>query len=131
MTRTNTDQGKKLLTETELELMTIVWRLGEGSVNDVIKNLPEHRQLAYTSVSTILRILEKKNVLTSRKNGKSHIYTPALSKSDYEHRSLGHLLSNVFSGVPTSLVRTLVDSDELSPEDLTEIKKIISHRLDQ
>jgi predicted transcriptional regulator len=131
MTRTSADQGKKLLTETELELMHIVWRIGEGSVNDVIKNLAEHRQLAYTSVSTILRILEKKNVLTSRKNGKSHIYTPALSKSDYEHRSLGHLLTNVFSGVPTSLVRTLVDSDELSLEDLAEIKKIISERLDQ
>ena len=131
MSKASIDHGKKLLTETELELMNIVWSIGEGSVNDVIKNLPEHRQLAYTSVSTILRILEKKKVLTSRKNGKSHIYTPALSKSNYEHRSLGHLLSNVFSGVPTSLVRTLVDSDELSPQELTEIKKIISDRLEQ
>lgn len=131
MSKASAEQEKKLLTETELELMHIVWSIGEGSVNDVIKNLPEHRQLAYTSVSTILRILVKKNVLTSRQNGKSHIYTPALSKTEYEERSLGHLLSNVFSGVPTSLVRTLVNSDELSPQDLAEIKKIISQRLDR
>ena len=62
MTKASTDQAKKLLTKTELELMHIVWSIGEGSVNDVIQNLPEHRQVAYTSVSTILRIVEKKNV---------------------------------------------------------------------
>lgn len=131
MSKTNNESEKRLLTETELELMHIVWQMGEASVKDVLNELPETRQLAYTSVSTILRILEKKEVLKSHKLGKSHIYTPTLSKSDYEHRSLGHLLSNVFSGVPTSLVRTLVDSDTLSPEELEEIKSIVSKRLEQ
>ena len=110
--------------------MQIVWHLEEASVNDVIKHLPEQRQLAYTSVSTILRILEKKGVLLSRKQGKSHIYKPELSKAEYERRSLGHLVTNVFSGAPSSLVRTLLNSENLSPSDLTEIKKMIEERLE-
>ena len=50
---------RKLLTETELELMTLLWKLGEGAVNDVMDALPPQRRLAYTSVSTMLRILEQ------------------------------------------------------------------------
>ena len=49
----------RMLTETELELMTILWRIGEGSVAEVLEKLPRERDLAYTSVSTILRILER------------------------------------------------------------------------
>ena len=66
MKKTKTTEAK-LLTETELELMTILWKLGEGSVADVIALLPKERALAYTSVSTILRILEQKEILTTRK----------------------------------------------------------------
>src|SRR6476646_9875281 len=84
------------LTETELELMTILWQRGEGTVRDVMADLPAGRDLAYTSVSTILRILEQKNVLVSRKDGQSHIYCPLLDKSTYEARTLKHLVSTVF-----------------------------------
>ena len=60
-------EEKSLLTKTELELMNLLWDLGEGSVRDVMAALPQDRDLAYTSVSTILRILEKKEFLKSRK----------------------------------------------------------------
>ncbi len=59
----------RLLTKVELELMTILWRLGEGSVTHVLGELPDGRDLAYTSVSTILRILEQKKILKARKEG--------------------------------------------------------------
>ena len=70
----------KLLTEVELELMTALWKLGEGSVADVLETLPKERKLAYTSVSTILRILEQKKVLKARKEGRGHVYVPMLEK---------------------------------------------------
>ena len=119
----------KLLTETELELMNILWELEEGTVTDVLKQLPEERILAYTSVSTILRILEKKQILVSRKNGKSHIYTPLLQKYEYETKSVDHILHNVFSDTPASLVKTLVESKNVSMKDLEAIKKVITERL--
>jgi predicted transcriptional regulator len=117
----------KLLTETELELMTILWKLGEGSVADVMEKLPKERDLAYTSVSTILRILEQKEVLKTRKEGRGHIYTPILEKNSYEAQTVKHVIQNVFNGTPVALVRQLLDSVKLNEKDLQELKHLIDH----
>ena len=115
----------KLLTETELELMTILWRLQEGSVADVIEQLPKKRDLAYTSVSTILRILEQKGILKTRKEGRGHIYIPVLKKSDYEAKTVKLVVERVFEGTPVALVRQLLDSVKLDEKDLDELRRMI------
>jgi BlaI family transcriptional regulator, penicillinase repressor len=115
----------KRLTDVELELMTILWRLGEGSVNDVIGELPRERELAYTSVSTILRILETKCVLEARKEGRGHVYVPQFGKADYEARVVRDVVERVFQGVPLALVRQLLDSGELTDTDLREVRKLL------
>jgi len=115
----------KMLTEVELELMTILWKLGEGSVNDVIEWLPENRELAYTSVSTILRILEQKGVLKARKEGRGHIYMPQLKKSDYEAKAVRDVMDRVFEGTPVAMVRQLLGSVEIKFEELQELKSLI------
>lgn len=115
----------KLLTDTELELMTILWRLGEATVNDVIAQLPKERNLAYTSVSTILRILEQKEILQTRKEGRGHIYTPQIEKSEYEAKTVKHVVDRVFDGTPLALVRQLLSSGQLSESDLKELKSLI------
>lgn len=119
------DQEVKLLTKVELELMTILWRLGEGSVSHVISELSDGRDLAYTSVSTILRILEQKKVLKTRKEGRSHIYIPILSKSDYEEKTVRHVVDRVFEGTPMTLIKTLLDTVNLDDEELEEVKQLI------
>jgi len=116
----------KRLTEVELELMSILWRLQEGSVSDVIGALPGDRALAYTSVSTILRILEGKGVLATRKEGRGHIYTPLLGKQEYEARIVADVVQRVFDGAPTALVRQLIDNIDLSDDDVREIRKMLS-----
>ena len=118
-------QPEKLLTEGELELMTILWRLNEGSVADVIEGLPEGRDLAYTSVSTILRILEQKGVLKTRKEGRGHVYIPALSKSEYEAKTVKHMVSRVFDGTPVALVKQLLDSVPLDAKELAELREML------
>jgi predicted transcriptional regulator len=115
----------KLLTETELELMTILWRLSEGSVTDVIEHLPKERDLAYTSVSTILRILEQKGILKTRKEGRGHIYTPQVTKSEYEAKTVKHVVDRVFDGTPVALVRQLLETVKLNESDLKELKNLI------
>jgi predicted transcriptional regulator len=118
-------QKSKMLTDVELELMTILWRIGEGSVAGVMTELPQGRDLAYTSVSTILRILEQKKILKTRKEGRGHIYIPILSKTDYEAKTVRHVVENVFEGAPITLIRTLLDTVDLNNEELEEIRKII------
>ena len=117
---------EKLLTDVELELMTVLWRLGEGSVADVIGQLPETRKLAYTSVSTVLRILEQKGVLSARKQGKGHVYIPVLKKSDYEKRAVKHVVERVFDNTPVALVRQLLSTGNLEEKDLNELKTLLS-----
>lgn len=119
----------ELLTEVELEFMNELWALGEGTVRDVLAKLPEDRNLAYTSGATILRILEQKDFVTSRKQGKSHVYIPTLSKDTYQSRSLRHLSVKLFDDTPASLVARLVDDAGLSEADLEDIRALVERRL--
>src|SRR5262245_34034107 len=98
-------ESARRLTQVELELMTVLWKLGSGTVADVIEELREERRLAYTSVSTILRILEKKGVLASRKKGRGHEYVPRLERAEYESWSVRDLVTRLFDGAPAELVR--------------------------
>jgi len=116
------------LTDAELELMSILWALGGGTVRDTLAALPPGRNLAYTSVSTILRILEQKGMLSSRKAGQSHIYMPTLSREDYEATALKRFVSTVFDNAPRALVARLLDVEELSAEDLAAIRKLLDEK---
>lgn len=117
---------EKQLTDVELELMTILWKLGEGNVADVIATLPKDRDLAYTSVSTILRILEQKEIVKTRKEGRGHTYIPLLKKSDYEAKTVKHVVDRVFDGAPVSLVKQLLQSSKIDKAELDELREIIS-----
>jgi predicted transcriptional regulator len=119
---------EKRLTDVELELMTILWTLGEGNVAQVIAALPPGRALAYTSVSTVLRILEGKGFLSTRREGRGHIYIPMLSKHDYEARAVKDVVNRVFQGVPVAMVRQLLENVRLSDEDLRELRALVTRQ---
>lgn len=118
-----------LLTDVELEFMTELWALGEGGVRDVLDRLPPERNLAYTSGATILRILDDKGFVSSRKEGKTLIYTPVLEKDAYQTRSLQNLSRTLFDDTPASLVARLVDDAGLSASDLEDIRALVERRL--
>jgi predicted transcriptional regulator len=108
--------------------MNILWRLEGGTVNDVLAALPSDRPLAYTSVSTILRILEQKGVLESEKVGRGHRYLPLVAKQDYEAFALEQVMGKVFDGQPVALVRRLVDGGQLSRADLAALQELLEER---
>jgi predicted transcriptional regulator len=118
----------RLLTESELELMTILWRLEGATVNEVLAALPSDRPLAYTSVSTILRILEQKGVVTSEKIGRGHRYLPAVAKDDYEGFAIDQMVDTVFDGQPLSLVRRLFDGVGLTRKDLAALRALLDDK---
>ena len=116
----------KILTEVELEVMNILWQINEGSVREVLSKISDQRNLAYTSVATMLRILEQKNIVKSHKQGKSHIYSPVLLKKNYEENTLQHVVANVFAGNPTTLVKRLVNTTKISESERQQIKDILA-----
>lgn len=129
MAKKKDEPSSKVLTPVELELMTALWKRGPCSVHDVLSVLPRERTLAYTSVSTVLRILEQKGFVESRKEGRGHLYAPRLSKVDYEAFSLEQMVTRVFDGTPAALVRRLLETRGLSQDDLKEIQTLLDEKI--
>ena len=117
------------LTEVELQMMNVIWSLGECTIKDVQKALPEDRDLAYTSVATIIKILEQKGFLKSTASDKAHSYSSLIAKSDYEAASLRHLAKNLFEGDPSSMVMRLLNDSDMTMNELQSIKKLLDERL--
>lgn len=120
---------EKPLTEVELELMQAIWELGECTVKDVQTHVASARELAYTSVATMMKILEQKGALKSEKAERAHIYRPIISRADYEATSLRHLADNVFKGDPSSMVMRLINDTKLSKDELKAIKQLLDERM--
>lgn len=113
------------LTPVEQELMDILWVIGQGTVHEVLEQLPKNRKLAYTSVSTILRIMQQKNILTIKKNGRQHIYKPLISKQKFASHSVKKIVKQVFSGNSVELVNYLLDKNNLSINEIDTIQKLL------
>lgn len=117
--------NERLLTEVELELMTIIWNLKKVTIKDVVSHLPEERPLAYTTVATVLKVLEQKGFLTCHKEAYAHAFTPIVSKSDYESTCLEHMVAHVFDGEPVALVQRLLGAKTLQQHDIQAIEKAL------
>ncbi|HVU86169.1 MAG TPA: BlaI/MecI/CopY family transcriptional regulator [Pirellulales bacterium] len=109
------------LTRYELEIMDVVWRLGEVTVHDVCANLS--RPLAYTTVMTSLGILErKKGVLDRSKRGRAFVYRPRVSREEVSRDLLRDLRDVLFGGSLPSLVLNLMADESVSQEDIQALK---------
>jgi predicted transcriptional regulator len=111
---------ERLLTPAELEIMAVLWE-APGTVNDVMAALPDGR--AYTTVATLLRILEQKGFATTRKDARRHVFTPAITREDYERTSVRDLVARLFRGDAGALARRLVEP--LDDDERAEIKKLL------
>jgi predicted transcriptional regulator len=112
------------LTRYELEIMDVVWRLGEVTVHDVCANLS--RPLAYTAVMTTLGVLErKKKVLDRTKRGRAYVYKPLVSRDEVSRDLLKDLRDVIFGGSMPSLVLNLVNDDSVSKADIQALKEAL------
>ena len=117
------ESTQRLLTEAELEIMNAVWRLGTATVRETMDTLGPDRDSAYTTVATILKILDTKGFLESRKIYGVLAYTPRVSREAYEAVSVRHLVRNVFQGIPSALVNRLLDDEGWTPDELRALRE--------
>jgi len=110
----------KGFTDRELEIMKIVWQMGEATVKEIQQRLPGNPH--YNSVLTITRVLERKGRLVHRVEGKTHFYQAGESKEKSRAGLLRHLIDQVFSGSAASVVLNLVKTGDLTPKDLDDIR---------
>jgi BlaI family penicillinase repressor len=116
----------KTFTDKELEIMRVIWEMGEATAREIQERLPGERH--YNSVLTIIRVLERKGHLTHRSQGKAHVYRARQQPEKSRSRVLGHLIKQVFGGSAASLVLHLVETGDLTEEDLREVRSKIAAR---
>src|SRR3981189_309911 len=111
------------LTEQELEIMKIVWALESATVRDVYEALLERRKVAYTTVMTMMKILEQKHYLSKTQTERAYVYKPAQPKRQVIGAMVREFVNRVFNGAAEPLLVHLVEEHDLSPEELEEIAR--------
>lgn len=112
------------LTRAELEIMQILWEYGACFVNDILERLPEPKP-AYNTVSTVVRILEKKGFVAHESYGKSHKYYSKVDRDTYTQGFISSVLNNFFGGSPSRLVSFLSSNKGISLEEADEIMNLL------
>jgi BlaI family transcriptional regulator, penicillinase repressor len=112
------------LTDQELEIMKIVWERDSATVRDVYEALLERRKVAYTTVMTMMKILERKKFLKKSQADRAYLYRPAQPKGKVIGAMVREFVNRVFNGSAEPLLVHLVEEHNLSPKDLDEITKL-------
>ena len=116
--------GTKELTKAEEQVMQLLWRIEKGFVKDVMELFPEPKP-AYNTVSTIIRILEKKEFVGHKAFGKTHQYFPTVAKETYSKQTANRLVDNYFDGSFKNLVSFFVKDNEMTVKQMDELMKVI------
>jgi BlaI family penicillinase repressor len=113
------------LTDAEHRIMEIVWKRDSASVADVAEALEGKDGTAYTTILTMMRILREKGYLTCRKSGRAHIFTPKVDRATAARKAVRQLLTKFFAGSAGELVLSFLREEEISPEELDQLKEKI------
>ncbi|MEI6122033.1 MAG: BlaI/MecI/CopY family transcriptional regulator [Bacteroidota bacterium] len=114
----------KELTKAEEQVMQVMWKIRKGFINDLLEHFPEPKP-AYNTVSTIVRILEKKGFVKHRAFGKTHEYYPAVAKESYKKDLLGGLMKNYFDNSVKQMVSFFTKDNSLSINEIDELLHLI------
>lgn len=113
------------LTEAELRIMDVLWQKGQATVQQVLQWLPPKPALAYNSVLTTVRILEKKGYVAHAKDGRAHVYEPLVERKDATRSEIRHLVSRFFRNSHDALVLNILEDSEIEGEEVARLRKIL------
>ena len=112
------------LTKRELDIMSVLWELGEATVNEVRDRVDPN--LAYTGISSMIRTLETKGYVSHRRGeGKTHVYFPVIEPEAAGESALGRVLDKIYGGSPIKLLAHLVDQHRLSDKELARMRELL------
>lgn len=117
-----------VLTEQELEIMKVVWQRGEVTVRDVYEEILDRRKVAYTTVMTMLGVLEGKGHVEKVAGEKAYVYRPTRPKHEVISGMVADFVTRVFNGSAKPLMQHLIDSEQVSKEELEEIARLLEKK---
>ncbi len=113
------------LTEAELRIMNVFWQNGAGTVQQILDALPQNPPLAYNSVLTTIRILEKKGYLEHSKDGRAHVYLPLVERQEASRSEISHLVSRFFRNSHEQLVLNILEDRGIAPEEIARLRQML------
>jgi len=114
------------LTEAELRLMDVLWEKGPSTVQQVLQALPLRPSLAYNSVLTTIRILEKKGYVKHAKDGRAHVYIPLVEREEASRSEISHLLHRFFKNSHELLVLNILKDETMNAEELKRLRELVA-----
>jgi predicted transcriptional regulator len=113
------------LTEAELRIMNVLWDRGASTVHEVLQSLPAKPPLAYNSVLTIVRILEKKGYVKHMKDRRAHVYTAQIDRKDATRSEVRHLVSRFFGNSHELLVLNVLEETSIDAEEISRLRELL------
>jgi predicted transcriptional regulator len=113
------------LTDAEARVMAVLWRKETATVGEVVEALKKKREVSYSTVQTILRILEAKGYVAHDKVARAFVYRPLVDERQARRRALRHLIGRLFNGSPAELVLNVLEDGKIDPDELKQLKKLV------
>lgn len=118
----------KEITRSQEEILKIMWLITDGTVSDIKRHLPDPKP-AYTTIATVIKVLEKKGYVAHKKYGKTYVYFPIVSKKDYTHYLFNNNVIGLFNYSYRQLMSFVIKNNRLSINELEEIKHIVKKEI--
>ncbi|MEM7698267.1 MAG: BlaI/MecI/CopY family transcriptional regulator [Verrucomicrobiota bacterium] len=116
---------RKKPSETELQILGVLWERGEATTRAVLEALPDGKPRAYTTVLSMMQVMEKKGLLTRSSEGVAHVWRAAVEREAVTAPLLKNLVSHVFAGKASSVMQQLLGGETVSPEELAEMRRLL------
>jgi predicted transcriptional regulator len=113
------------LTEAELKIMQVIWQKGPGTVQQILDALVDPPILAYNTVLTTIRILERKGYVQHSKDGRAHVYRPLVERDEASRSEIRHLVGRFFRNSHEDLVLNILEERGIAPEELKRLKEML------
>jgi BlaI family transcriptional regulator, penicillinase repressor len=113
------------LTEAELRIMQVLWQRESGTVQQILDALPALPALAYNTVLTTIRILERKGYVGHDKDGRAHIYRPTVQRDEASRSEIRHLVSRFFRNSHEDLVLNILEDRGIAPDELQRLRRML------
>jgi BlaI family penicillinase repressor len=109
----------------EMQILSVLWDRGDSTVREVLEAMPDRKKRAYTSILSVMQVMEKKGLLKHSNQGAAHVYKPAVNRKKIIQPFLRKVLNEVFGGRPSAMMQALLTETPVSDKEMVQIQEII------
>lgn len=110
----------------EMQILSVLWDRGGSTAREVLEDMPDGKKRAYTSILSVMQVMEKKGLLKHTNRGVAHVYSPAVSKRKIIQPFMRKVINEVFGGKPSAMMQALLTDTAVSNTELTQIHKLLN-----